>query len=255
MMTQIELKNVDIKFRVHDLRNENLRSDIIRKLSFGLIEAPHQHKVSEVHALKDISLNILAQERVGIIGLNGAGKTTMLQTIAGIYRPVSGTRRVSGRISALYNIGVGFDVNASGYENIILRSMFMGLSRKAAIDLIPEIEEFTELGEFLSMPIRIYSAGMQVKLAFAISTSVNPEILLMDEWIGAGDQLFREKAQNRLRDVVQKSSILVLTSHSESLVKDNCTKCILLHKGEIIEYTDTDHAFKTYHKMRSGNKS
>ena len=255
MMTHIELKNVDVKFPVYDLQNANLRNDVIRKISFGLLESPRQHKVAEVHALKNISLNILAQERVGIIGLNGAGKTTMLQTIAGIYRPVSGTRHVSGRISALYNIGVGFDVNASGYENIILRGMLMGLSKKAACDLIPEIEEFIELGEFLNMPIRIYSAGMQVKLAFAIATSVNPEILLMDEWIGAGDQSFREKAQDRLKDVVQKSSILVLTSHSESLVKNNCSKCILLHKGEIIEYTDTDHAFKTYHKMHAGKKS
>ena len=254
MMTHIELKNVDVKFPVHDLQNANLRNDVIRKLSFGLLESSRQHKVAEVHALKNISLNILAKDRVGIIGLNGAGKTTMLQTIAGIYRPVYGTRHVSGRISALYNIGVGFDVNASGYENIILRSMFMGLSKKAAFDLIPEIEEFTELGDFLNMPIRIYSAGMQIKLAFAISTSVNPEILLMDEWIGAGDQSFREKAQDRLKDVVQKSSILVLTSHSESLVKNNCSKCILLHKGEVIEYTDTNHAFKTYHKMRAGKK-
>ena len=255
MMTHIQLKNVDVKFPVLDLQNANLRNDVIRKLSFGLLESPRQHKVAEVHALKNISLNILAKDRVGIIGLNGAGKTTMLQTIAGIYKPVSGTRDVSGRISNLYNIGVGFDNNESGYENIILRGMLMGLSKREAIDLIPEIKEFTELGDFLNMPIRIYSEGMRVKLAFAISTAVNPEVLLMDEWIGAGDQSFQEKAQDRLHDVIQKSSILVLTSHVEGLVKNNCSKCVLLHKGEIIEYTDTDHAYKAYHKMRARIKS
>lgn len=248
-MTSITLDHVSIDYPIYDLESKYLRQNILHACSFGWLGKKNASIRVEVHALKNISFAIRDGERVGVIGLNGAGKTTLLQTIAGIYSPSSGTLTVEGKINALYNIGLGFDTNATGYENIMLRCLFMGMSKAQAAALIPAVEEFTELGDFLNLPIRTYSAGMQLKLAFAIATSIHPEILIMDEWIGAGDQAFQEKAKKRLQDVVDASSVLLLASHSEALIKDNCSKCLLLHKGEVVSFSDTDTAFAEYKKL------
>ncbi len=248
-MSLVKLENVCVDYPIYDLEAQYLRQSILHKCSYGLLGKKRSQIRVEVNALKSINLEAKDGDRIGIIGLNGAGKTTLLQTIAGIFSPSSGRRIVRGRINALYNIGLGFDTNATGYENIVLRGLFMGMSGAEAKKLIPGVEEFTELGYFLNLPIRTYSAGMQVKLAFAIATSIHPEILIMDEWIGAGDQAFQDKAKKRLQTVVESSSVLLLASHAEKLVRDNCNKCILLHKGEMLGIGDTDAMFKEYTKV------
>ena len=247
-MVTVQLRNVSLDYPIYDLEAARLRGNLLHRLTFGKLgELRPERRV--VRALLDISLTLEAGDRLGIIGLNGAGKTTLLQMIAGVLEPTLGLRRVEGRISTLYNIGLGFDPEVSGYDNIRLRGLFMGLTPREIDAMVPGIEDFTELGEFLTLPIRTYSAGMQVRLAFAIATSVMPEILIMDEWLGAGDALFMAKSKDRMDEVVAASSMLLLASHSEALIRDNCDKAILLDRGRIVEQGDVESVYRAYGRV------
>lgn len=170
-------------------------------------------------ALRDLSLNLKSGDRLGVMGPNGAGKSTLLRVIAGIYAPTSGSIEVKGRIASLIDISLGMELEASGYENIRMRGVMMGLSLKQIKSLEEEIADFTELGPYLNMPIRSYSTGMHMRLGFAVSTAVPADILLMDEWLSVGDEAFKIKAEKRLEDYVNKSSILVLASHSKETIE------------------------------------
>lgn len=247
-MASVQFENVCVDYPVYMLEAKRLRANFLHRLSFGRLGARRNERIV-VSALKNITLNVDSGTRLGIIGLNGAGKTTLLQTVTGILEPSQGLRRVEGRVTALYNIGIGFDPEASGYENIRLRGLIMGLPPEEIEALVPDVERFTELGEFLKLPIRTYSAGMQVKLAFAIATSVVPEVLVMDEWIGAGDAMFKQRAHERLARVVESSSLFLLTSHAESLIKDNCDQAILLHRGEIVEHAGVEEVYNAYRNL------
>ena len=181
-----------------------------------------------VTALHNLSLKLEPGDRLGVMGPNGAGKSTLLRVIAGIYEPTQGSVEVRGRIASLINISLGMELEASGYENIRMRGVMMGLSLKQIKSLEEEIADFTELGPYLNMPIRSYSTGMHMRLGFAVSTAVPADILLMDEWLSVGDEAFKIKAEKRLEEYVKKSSILVIASHSRETIKKLSNKTLNL---------------------------
>jgi ABC-2 type transport system ATP-binding protein/lipopolysaccharide transport system ATP-binding protein len=199
-----------------------------------------------VRALDDVSLDIGDGDRVALIGVNGAGKTTLLKVLAGIYEPTRGRLHVSGSIASLLEVTVGLNPDATGRENIVLRGMYMNVHPREMRRRIDEIADFTELGPYLDMPVRTYSAGMSVRLAFAVSTSIPREILLMDEWISAGDNRFLERARARMSGLVGSSNILVLASHSMALLRQWCNRGVFLQQGRILLDGDLEEAIAAY---------
>lgn len=196
--------------------------------------------------LEDVSVDIEAGERVALVGRNGAGKSTLLNVLSGVYPPTRGTVSISGRISALLNVGLGFNYEATLKENIILRCAAMGQTLEFARAIIPEVLEFAELGEISDRRLSTLSAGQRMRLGFAISTQVQPEVLLLDEWIGTGDDRFIKKAKKRMRDRVEGSGIVVLASHNQSLLRDVCTRGIVLELGKVVFDGTVDEALRAY---------
>jgi lipopolysaccharide transport system ATP-binding protein len=192
--------------------------------------APH---AGEVTALRGVSLRIERGERLGIIGANGAGKTTLLKTMSGIYPPTAGRVRVDGDLACLFELATGFEMEANGWENMRTRGLLLGLTRAEIRDRTTEIAEFTGLGSALDRPLKTYSAGMFVRLAFAVSTAISPDVLLLDEIIGAGDMQFQEKARKRLDQLIERASILVLVSHEMNAIRRLCRRAIWLEEGQI----------------------
>ena len=217
-MPSIKLQNVSVQFPIYSFHSRSLKNSLVGKITGGEIGRNVSNQVS-VTALHDLSLNLKSGDRLGVMGPNGAGKSTLLRVIAGIYEPTSGSIEVKGRIASLIDISLGMELEASGFENIRMRGVMMGLSLKQIKLLEEEIAEFTELGPYLNMPIRSYSTGMHMRLGFAVSTAVPADILLMDEWLSVGDEAFKVKAEKRLEDYVNKSSILVLASHSKETIE------------------------------------
>lgn len=199
-----------------------------------------------VKALQNINLDLKPGSRLGLIGHNGSGKTTLLRVMAGIYEPVTGGVDIRGSVAPIFDLGMGMDLEASGMENIRLRSLFIGDGAAPDKALIEEIIEFAELGDFIHMPVRTYSAGMLARLQFAITTSYMPDILLIDEGIGAGDMAFFAKAQQRIYELMSGAGILVLSSHSEALVKKFCDKGLLLEKGTAVAHGSIEDVFAEY---------
>ena len=197
------------------------------KMTGGKIGRNISNQVA-VTALHNLSLKLQPGDRLGVMGPNGAGKSTLLRVIAGIYEPTQGSVEVRGRIASLINISLGMELEASGYENIRMRGVMMGLSLKQIKSLEEEIADFTELGPYLNMPIRSYSTGMHMRLGFAVSTAVPADILLMDEWLSVGDEAFKIKAEKRLGEYVKKSSILVIASHSKETIEKLSNKTLNL---------------------------
>jgi len=199
-----------------------------------------------VSALRDVTLELNEGDRLGLIGHNGAGKSTLLRAIAGVYQPTAGRITTEGRLSALFNVGIGMDTEATGYENIRLMGLVRGLTSSEIEEAISEIAEFTELDAFLDLPVRTYSSGMVARLGFAVATSMEPEILLMDEGIGVGDARFLQKAQERVDKFVASSSLLVLASHSTELMRQFCNKGAVFSRGCLQFVGDIDSAVKYY---------
>lgn len=245
-MAEIALKEVTVNFPIYNGASRSLRSRLIAATTGGKIQAKGDRGVV-VNALDSVSFFIAHGDRLAIIGNNGAGKTTLLRVLAGIYIPFPGIVRIKGKIAPLFDTGFGMDMDATGYENIRLRSLYLGLSKKELESKLDEIADFCELGSFLNMPLRTYSLGMQTRLAFAVSTSINPEILLLDEQIGAGDAAFMAKASRRFEQLVERSGILVLASHSDAAVKKFCTKGLVLENGRIVFIGPVDDALERYH--------
>ena len=202
--------------------------------------------IREINSLKNINLNLIAGNRLALIGQNGAGKTTLLKTLAGIYQPKSGSVTSQGRVSTLLNLSMGFIPYDTGLMNISRKLLFMGLSKQEIKDSIPGIVAFSELGEFINLPVNTYSSGMRMRLAFATATCIDPEILVMDEWISTGDRTFLNKVKDRLESYVEKSEIVVFTSHSFSLLRDVCNKGAVLQKGRIKFLGAIEDALKYY---------
>lgn len=188
-----------------------------------------------VRALDHANLEINTGDRVGILGQNGSGKTTLLRTLNGVYAPTSGSLTVTGRVQPFLNIAFGMDEDASGYENMIIRGVMLGARPKFMYEKLDEIAEFTELGDFLNLPVRTYSTGMRMRLVFAVASSLPSDILLMDEWLSVGDVAFREKAKARLLERVDEAKILVIASHNESLLKQLCNRIVSIRAGIITE--------------------
>jgi ABC-2 type transport system ATP-binding protein/lipopolysaccharide transport system ATP-binding protein len=204
---------------------------------------------SFVRALKDVSFTIKDGERVGLIGHNGSGKTTLLRTLAGIYEPATGTMETRGRVMPLFNLTEGMSPDATGRELIMIRSVLLGLSEAETEEITPEVMEFAQLGDYIDLPVRTYSTGMLVRLAFAITTAVTSEILLFDELIGAGDATFVDKAQARLEKFVEKSSVMVVATHSADIMKKWCNRAMVFEHGNMMYDGPVNNALAEYEKM------
>ncbi len=227
-----------------NVKNVSLRYPVPRGVHLSAIPGGHvggrfgrMGHGGYVTALDGVSFELAAGDRLGLIGSNGAGKTSLLKVIFGVYEPTLGAVETAGRVDALFNINLGFRAQASGRRNIVLRGLINGWSVADIERRMDAIIEFSELGDFIDMPINTYSAGMSARLAFAIATSFEPEILLMDEWIGAGDNAFQDKAKKRLDAMVAKAGIIVLASHNDALIKRVCNKVLRLEKGSVKEFS------------------
>jgi lipopolysaccharide transport system ATP-binding protein len=207
---------------------------LIGWLSKPFAKGPAKPQNYHVEALKNINLEIRHGERVGLLGLNGAGKSTLLKVMAGIYPPTAGRVEKQGHVCPMFEFATGFEMNQSGWDNIRTRALLLGMPRDEIESKLHEIGEFTELGEFLSYPVRTYSSGMFIRLAFAVSTSINPEILLLDEVMGAGDLRFAEKAKKRMFEFMEQGKILVFSSHNFDLLATFCERTIWLNKGQVV---------------------
>ena len=232
-MAYMVLKNCSLDLPVYGAGNRSLKQMVMSAATGGRI-APDSRKITVVNALSDIDLSIGAGDRIGLIGHNGAGKTSLLRMLGGVYEPSRGTLQIEGNVTSLIDVTLGMDHEATGYDNILLRGLILGLSRKQIRQVTPDIEEFSELGEYLSMPVRAYSSGMVLRLAFSIVTCVHPDILLMDEWLSVGDADFVKKAEGRLKRLVDKANILVIASHNAKIISELCNVQVTLERGRVV---------------------
>jgi ABC-2 type transport system ATP-binding protein/lipopolysaccharide transport system ATP-binding protein len=228
----IAIENVSVDFPIYSGANRSLKKAVLRVGSGGRIGRDAGDRLI-VRALTDINIQVADGDRVGLIGPNGSGKTTLLRLMAGIYEPITGSMRVQGAITPLFDANLGMEMEATGYENIYVRGLYLGMTPRQIREKTPEIAAFTELGDYLSMPVRMYSSGMLLRLAFAVSTCLTPEILLMDEWIGVSDPSFLAKAEARMQEFVGQASIIVLASHNYDLIQRVCNRVIVLKQGQI----------------------
>lgn len=245
-MPAIRLEHVSVSFPIFTASSRSLKKQFVALSTGGRIGTDARQHVS-IQALDDVCLTIEHGDRLGLVGHNGAGKTTLLRVMAGIHEPTAGRVVISGRAVPFFDIGLGMDIESTGYENIQLRGLYLGLSRAEIKQKVEEIANFTELGQFLEMPLRTYSQGMHTRLAFAISTCIHPEILLLDEGLGAGDAAFLEKARRRLDDFVASAGIMVLASHNEHLIRQMCKTAVLLAHGRVVMTGPPDAVFERYH--------
>jgi ABC-type polysaccharide/polyol phosphate transport system ATPase subunit len=224
-MAHIKLDQASVEIPIYSNHKRSIKNSLLKNFTKDKV-LPHS-----VKALNNITLDLKDGDRLGVMGPNGAGKSTLLRTLAGVYHPTSGSIDVSGSIASLIDISLGMDSEATGYENICMRGIMMGMKLKQIKLIEEEIADFTELGKFLELPIRTYSTGMHMRLGFAVSTTVPADIILMDEWLSVGDSDFLVKAEKRLHDYIQKSSILVIASHSEDLISKLTNQTLLLSKN------------------------
>jgi lipopolysaccharide transport system ATP-binding protein len=231
-MAYISLKNASVHFPVYGAGANSLKKTLAASVTGGRLGK--ETGVMVVQALSGINLELRDGDRLGIVGHNGAGKSTLLRTLAGIYEPSAGEFVRQGSVASLIDPMLGIEVDATGLENITLRGLVMGMGKKKIEQITPDICEFSGLGDYLHMPIRTYSTGMLMRLAFSIATSVETDILLMDEWLSVGDADFTERAEVRMKDVVKNTGILVLASHSSDLIARECNRVIKLEHGLIV---------------------
>jgi ABC-type polysaccharide/polyol phosphate transport system ATPase subunit len=249
-MARVVLDGVRIDFPIYGTRQRSLRKTIYERTTGGAIQ--HQGRDNDgvsVRALTDISLELNDGDRLGLIGHNGSGKSTLLKAIAGIYEPVRGSLLVEGRVTPLFDRMPGLDMEDTGYENILTSGLLLGMSREEIKQKIPEIAEFCELGEYLSLPVRTYSTGMVARLGFAVATSISPDVLLLDEGLGAGDLSFAEKVAQRMEEFIGRSRVLVLATHSEDLMTSICNKAALLQQGRLISIGPVQQTLELYQSI------
>jgi ABC-2 type transport system ATP-binding protein/lipopolysaccharide transport system ATP-binding protein len=236
-MPVIVAKDLTVDIPVASIRAKSLRTIAVAKaraIGGKIIDSGTQ--ISVVRALDQISFALTTGDRLGLIGPNGAGKSTLIRVLADIYVPSAGKIERQGTLIPMFDIGLGFDQEATGYENIFLRGMMMGLTRREISGRTSDIAAFSELGEYLDLPIRTYSAGMTLRLMFSIATSVAGDIILMDEWISVGDESFQNKAQKRMLEITGKAGILVIASHDPNTLLQHCTLGMRLEKGRVVDF-------------------
>lgn len=232
-MPRIKLHNVCVDIPVFNSQGRSLKKTIMGFATGGKIGLNESGRTI-IKSLSNINLEIANNERVGLLGHNGAGKSTLLRVLGGVYTPSSGYAEINGKVGSLIDISLGIDSEATGLENIFLRGALLGISKKKIEQELENIIEFSELGDFINMPVRTYSTGMHMRLAFAVSTMITPDILLMDEWLSVGDQGFQDKAEKKLSELVNRSNILVIASHSRELIEKCCDRAIWLEHGSIV---------------------
>lgn len=235
-MAKVIANNIIVDYPIYGTTSRSFKNAFIRTATGGLLARDANERIV-VRALNGVSFEFAEGDRVGIVGHNGSGKSTLLRVIVGAYEPVNGSIMVAGKVSSMLSISLGMDPEATGYENIFLRGAIMGLKPREIESLVDEVIGFSELGDYIDMPVRTYSSGMAMRLAFAISTSISADIILMDEWLSAGDASFAEKAQQRLRTLLSQAKILVLASHDENLIRSNCNKFMRLDHGSLTEFS------------------
>jgi lipopolysaccharide transport system ATP-binding protein len=230
-MARFHIQDVAVSFPLYHGESRSLKKTVFAAAS-GRLGEDRRHRLV-VEALRNISFSLSTGDRLGLVGSNGAGKTTLLRTMAGIYEPASGHIDITGAVTALLDASQGMNYELTGRENIRLRGLFGGLNESQINALQDDVAAFAELGQFLELPVRTYSAGMVVRLGFALATSIKPQILLMDEWIMAGDASFMEKARRRVETMVRGAEILVISSHSADIILQWCNRVIWMDSGQI----------------------
>jgi ABC-2 type transport system ATP-binding protein len=240
---RIETKDACVDFPIFDAKSRSLKKTVMGLVGGNIASTS---KVPIIEALHDITVTLEHGSRVALVGHNGAGKTTLLRLLAGIYEPTRGHAEISGRVAPVFDLGVGMDPEISGLENIMIRGLFLGMSRKQMEERVDEIADFTELGDFLRMPLRTYSTGMRVRLALGVVTSIDPEILLLDEGIGAVDAAFLEKSKKRLADLVERSGLLVFASHSDEFLRELCDSAIWMEHGRVRQVGELEEILQAY---------
>ena len=243
--TAVKVENVSILFNLSKEKVDNIKEYFIKLVTRKL-------HYNEFWALTDVSFEVEEGERLGILGFNGAGKSTMLKVIAGVLKPTKGSVKVNGVIAPLLELGAGFDLNYTGAENIYLYGATMGYSRKYIEERYDEIVEFSELGEFIDVPVKNYSSGMRARLGFAIATAVEPEVLILDEVLSVGDAKFRIKSENKIKSMFDKGVTVLFVSHNTAQVRRLCTKAILLDHGKIIANGDVNEVCDIYDERVKG---
>lgn len=238
-MASLVFKNVTVQYPIYNSRSQSLRNQLVRVSTGGRIESEAGH-IQIVTALKDVSFELKKGDAVGLVGHNGAGKSTMLRTMAGIYTPVAGEIIRQGSVATVLEMGAGMDPELTGYENIIRIAVLMGMSIAQIQKKTQEIEQFTQLGSFLNLPVRTYSAGMATRLMFAVATSTQPDILLVDEVFGTGDAEFQVKAKERMEALISSVGIFVFASHDTDLIRSYCNRFFRLEHGSVVEIGTAD---------------
>lgn len=225
------LEDVSVEFHIFNAAARSLKKHLVRASTGGRISTDSGRMI--VQALRDISVSLGRGDRLGLVGHNGAGKTTLLRTMAGVYEPLQGALHARGRVIPLFDVGLGIDPEATGHENIYLRGALLGMKRRELDAVRDDIADFTELGDYLHMPVRTYSSGMTLRLAFGISTCISPDILLLDEFLAVGDAHFLNKAEERMNQMIRRAGIMVLASHSHELIERLCNNVLWMEAGQV----------------------
>jgi len=235
-MTIVSARELVVEFPIYGAKSRSFKNTVMHAATGGVLAADAADRVV-VRALDRVTFDFREGERIGLVGHNGSGKTTLLRAIAGVYEPTGGSMDARGRVASMLSITLGMDVEATGWDNIFLRGTILGLRRREILALVDDICEFSELGDYVYMPMRTYSSGMIMRLMFAISTSIKADIILMDEWLSVGDEDFSHKAQKRLTGLVDNASLLVIASHDREVIKNTCTRVVHLEHGKIVDQT------------------
>lgn len=242
-MVSIDIRDAYVDFPIFDAKSRSLKKAVLGTAG-GRVGT--DSRVPIIEALHGISVSVRQGDRIGLVGHNGAGKSTLLRLMSGIYEPTRGHAAIVGKVAPVFDLGVGMDPEISGYENIMVRGLFLGMTRKQMQARVDDIADFTELGDYLSMPLRTYSTGMRVRLALGVVTSIDPEILLLDEGIGAVDAEFLAKARDRLNALVERSGLLVFASHSDEFLVDLCDTAIWMDHGQIRQHGPIRDVLRAY---------
>ncbi len=243
-MAFIKFDHVNVDFPIYNAKNRSLKNTVMQAATGGVVNFGVDGTV--IRSLSDVSFQFVDGDRVGLVGHNGAGKSTLLRALGKVYEPTAGESIIEGEIGSLVDISLGIDQEATGRENIFIRGALLGLSKSKIESCFDEIVEFSELGSFIDMPVRTYSSGMHLRLAFAVATIIRPEILLMDEWLSVGDAAFNHKAENRLTELVQSSRILVIASHSRELIERTCNRALWFEHGKLKLDSSVEEVCKAY---------
>ena len=247
-MAAISVRNVSLEYPIIDT-SQSFKRALVAKYVGGVIGQHAAERQPHITALRNINLELRDGDRIGLLGHNGAGKTTLIRLLGGVLEPTSGTVEISGSSATLVTQGLGVDSEDTGYENIKICGLYLGMKPSEIAEKTREIAEFTELGDYLNLPVKTYSTGMTVRLAFAITTAISPDIMIMDEGIGAGDARFAKKAQERVDSMINRCSVMVLASHSTGLIQQLCNRAAIMSHGEIVASGTVDDMLKEYDRL------